>query len=160
MTNPNEDVVIFIIDTNSYSGNFERQMAAYIIAHSEDCGVGSEESDIAEKELTEEEFDWFEENMRCIDSEHGYRFCTIWSTPNRYNDGMGKHYDEPVKKGHKAFPAYESVAIFLQEYPPENILKLMKNRATKYCLDNKIELKRIRVIERKVKIVDIETVIV
>lgn len=35
----------FIIDTDSYSGNFEREMCAYITGHIGDCLVGFEEAE-------------------------------------------------------------------------------------------------------------------
>jgi len=41
----------FIIDTNEYAGNFEREMCAYCTGQIGDCGVGEEEAEKFEKIL-------------------------------------------------------------------------------------------------------------
>ena len=40
----NETSVIFVVDTNQYAGNFERELVAYMTGRLGDCNVGSEEA--------------------------------------------------------------------------------------------------------------------
>ena len=42
---------IFVIDTNSYAGNFERDMTAYMTGIVGECGVGKEYAEIFDKEV-------------------------------------------------------------------------------------------------------------
>jgi hypothetical protein len=102
---------IFIIDTNEYAGNFERELCAYITGHVGECGVGSEMAHI----FTEEEgesFDIFGESVLSISSEHGCaRPTSIWENKN------GK---------------YDSVAIFFCKKPTKKQIDLMKKRTQKF----------------------------
>lgn len=90
-----EELYIFIVDTDAYSGNFERELTAYITGQYGDCGVGSESADdFVEKFPVEAEL--FENIIaQEPDSEHPetLRPCSIWQTPGRFNDGVGNHYN-------------------------------------------------------------------
>lgn len=115
---------IFLIDTNKYSGNFERPMCAYVCGHIGDCEVGEEEMKIYLKEKKTPLA-----NVLQKPDEHGcYRPCAIWPTPGWSNDGMGGH--KKLKKGESmGFPAYQSVAIFFEQKPTANQLKILMERA-------------------------------
>ncbi|MGP3781811.1 hypothetical protein ACTWKC_17650 [Bacillus sp. 4A_MP3] len=77
----------FIIDTDSYSGNFEREMCAYITGHIGDCLVGFEE---AEDYLSK-----YEKIKGVVQKENitgMYRPVEIIETPDIWNNGMGFHF--------------------------------------------------------------------
>lgn len=153
---PTHNGYIFVIDTDSYSGNFERQMCAYITGATGDCGVGSEEAKIFQKE-NQSEFYNFDEYTELEPDEHGnYRPCSIWITPGYWNDGLGnchlnsekgspkakRLFNKTAKKLHgKGYrmldaPAYQSVAIFWNSYdygrPEDKELQFMMDRAKKF----------------------------
>ncbi len=83
---------LFVIDTEDYSGNFERELCAYITGRVGECGVGDDMAEIFKnevKDMGEEPFS----NVMEENDEHGcYRPASIYPTPGWYNDGMGGHY--------------------------------------------------------------------
>lgn len=107
----------FIVDTNKYSGNFERQMCAFMTGQMGDCGVGYEEACIFDKEVINKSIiEFFEENILQVKDENGTcRPCEIETTPNIYNNGLGfdyvkgeeelalQKYKECVKKDEEAY---------------------------------------------------------
>ncbi|HDR2377013.1 TPA: hypothetical protein QCH88_004252 [Enterobacter asburiae] len=152
---------IFVVDTDSYSGNFEREMCAHITGQIGECGVGAEYRDDVE-DLKEDHYDfdiekicdWLERNVSQVADEHAcYRPCAIWPTPGRTNNGNGVHSDitdeNPLK-----WPAYESVAIFLKQEPPEDVARFMVIRAntfqekpSKWSTPKKIKVKGCRLVK-------------
>jgi len=91
----------FIIDTNSYAGNFEREMTAYLTGVVGDCGVGE---DMVEKLPIN-----FEDDIQQVADDHGcYRPTSCWLEPK---SGMNN-----------------SVAIFFYNKPTDEQIKLMKER--------------------------------
>ena len=131
--------LIFVIDTDSYAGNFERELCAYMTGCVGECGVGDDMRTIFETEVGDP--DELFEFIVSEPDEHGCsRPVTIYPNPRWFNDGNGNHYRE----GEKAkelfqnikWPAYNSVAIFYDEneelgYSQEK-LKIMKERALKF----------------------------
>lgn len=92
MVNEFKSPFAFIIDTDSYAGNFERELCAYITGHIGDCGVG-EVNAARFKDEVGEPF----ENVTVEADDHGCcRPVTICPTPGWFNDGMGSHYEEGV----------------------------------------------------------------
>jgi hypothetical protein len=83
----------FIIDTDSSSGNFEREMCAYLTGQIGDCGVGDEHVD-AFKEQFPKEYEAFEDIIGSESDEGCYRPCEIETTPGRFNHGMGTCFDD------------------------------------------------------------------
>lgn len=88
MSKANEYVIV--IDTNQYSGNFEREMCAYLTGQYGECGVGD---DIAESERKNiKNIDWWDKNIIQRNDEYGYsRPVKIYPTPNLTNNGKGKN---------------------------------------------------------------------
>jgi hypothetical protein len=133
---------IFVVDTNLYAGNFEREMCGYVTGTYGECGVGIEEAECFVKSLNQAGQDGaaLQEAFAAIisqepdDSDHPcYRPAGIWPTPGRWNNGQGQHFDDAdfdAKKSWqgRAWPAYESVAIFFQERPTPDQLALMAQR--------------------------------
>ena len=80
---------LFVIDTEDYAGNFERELCAYITGRVGECGVGD---DMA-KHFTDAIKDISFEHVVDEADEHGcYRPATAYPTPGWFNDGMGGHY--------------------------------------------------------------------
>ncbi len=105
---------IFIIDTNQYAGNFERQMCAYCTGHIGECGVGDEFIDDKIASI-------FEDSVDCyVIDDHGCgRPTSIWPT------------GDPERKERK--PDHNSVAIFFYERPTPKQIDTMKTRAKEFA---------------------------
>jgi hypothetical protein len=120
---------VFVVDTDHYAGNFERPMVAYMTGAVGECEVGQEEADLFEEnglflELTDK-------TSHELDDHGCARPASIWTTPGRYNNGNGKHFDgNPTGAG--KYPAYESVAAFFSERPTDEEIEFMKQRAHEY----------------------------
>lgn len=87
------DTFLFVIDTDSYAGNFEREMCAYITGQIGECGVGKKLAERAKKELEADgSFEDFDHIVISAPDEHGCRRpTTIYPNPNWF-DGRGGHY--------------------------------------------------------------------
>lgn len=86
---------VFIIDTEQYSGNFERPLTAWITGQVGECGVGDTEAKVANRVLPKAAKTWFEEHVLSLPDEHGCcRPTSIWETPGWFNDGHGNEWRE------------------------------------------------------------------
>lgn len=92
--------IAFLIDTDSYAGNFERQMRAHITGHVGECEVG-------------EEF---------VDDEISNKFLNVMDIPDEHG------CLRPVSSYHSS-GQYNSVAIFFDSLPTVDQIELMKERA-------------------------------
>lgn len=127
--NPTSNV--FVVDTDKYSGNFEREMCAYITGQVGECGVGEETAEEASETIRN--LAWFEENIvQEADEYQCHRPASIW--PNPQTDGTNR-------------PCYESVAIFLEVLPPQDVLDEMVERAKSYCEQKGLVFKGYRLLE-------------
>jgi len=72
----------FVIDTNMYSGNFERELCAYITGVVGDCEVGTNKI----------EFNEIDGVMQVADDHGCERPVAAYETPNCFNNGMGFNY--------------------------------------------------------------------
>lgn len=82
----------FIIDTNKYSGNFEREMIAFITGV--ETGRGEKYSEIAQKELDANTLEWFEDNIVEKHYDTHLELCSIYPNPRYVNDGLGNHFEK------------------------------------------------------------------
>lgn len=101
---------IFVVDTEQYAGNFERQMCAFMTGMIGECGVGEEEARLYYQQtgLVERDFDW-----ECVDIRGSVedlnnpfanfitnrsdeyecgRPASTWTTPGWFNHGMGGYF--------------------------------------------------------------------
>lgn len=88
--------IYFVIDTDHYAGNFERQMCAYVTGQTGDCGVGAKQVMIFEDEVGDPEK--FEDLVGSEADDNGcFRPVKIYPNPDWFNNGVGGHYrnDEP-----------------------------------------------------------------
>ena len=84
---------MLIIDTEQYSGNFEREMCAFITGQIGECGVGRELADKYSHEI--KHLDWWEDNSCHQPDDSGIECMSpvsIVPTPGWLNNGTGKHY--------------------------------------------------------------------
>jgi hypothetical protein len=96
---------IFVIDTEDYSGNFERELCAYITGHIGECGVGDEMAEHFEKEVGEPLKNVVEEP----DEDNGcLRPTVIYPTPGWFNHGYGEHFRDGEDE--KALKSFREVA--------------------------------------------------
>lgn len=118
----------FIIDTDQYSGNFEREMCAYLTGCVGGCDVGKEYVNLRPEPMD------FDDLLRWEPDDNGcFRPCEIWETPGFWNDGNGKHYktgEGPEKK--IKHPAYQSVIIYFQDRPTLAAIHYLKERAYEF----------------------------
>lgn len=82
-----------VVDTDTYSGSFERELIAYATGQAGDCGVGSDLADVASSELPNKVLEFWEDNIIEEADDDGFRCpANIYPTPGFFNDGMGGHY--------------------------------------------------------------------
>ena len=95
----------FVIDTDSYAGNFEREMTAHITGVIGECEVG--------EEFIDEDFPFYNSgNVMQVADDHGCeRPTSCW----------------PNKEG-----SYNSVAIFFESKPTPEDIVFMKTRALSF----------------------------
>lgn len=146
---------IFVIDTDKYAGNFERQMTGYMTGLVGECSVGSEEAE--EFEAAGFRADHFEQLLTQVADEHGcYRPCAIWPTPGWFNDGLGSEYrdgeEEKARKNFKKsaakiklplvemtkYPSYQSVAIFMNRPPNKAEVAILLRRAAEWVRNHNV----------------------
>lgn len=137
------------IHTNQYSGNFEREMAAYITGIAGEY-AGDKEAAIALRENDTEVTTWLNNNT--IDDGDYKEIGRIISTPGWSNDGDGNHFNDTDHP----FPAYQSVEIAFDLEPPANIKQLIEQRAESFAYVTNmaleilgVEFYEIRTVERR-----------
>ena len=92
---------VFVVDTDSYAGNFEREMCAFMTGKIGDCEVGKEFAEMYYKEsnVTSDGENEHNSYIKPLPDDHGcYRPCAVWTTPGWFNNGMGGHFKEGQEK--------------------------------------------------------------
>lgn len=98
----------FVVDTSEYSGNFERELTAYMTGITGECEVGEKYVD---KQMTE----IFEEIVEQVADDNGtFRPCAVYPNNKPYS-----HVNS-------------SVIIYLYSKPTEDMIKLLKERAQEF----------------------------
>lgn len=140
---------LFVVDTDGHAGNYERMLAAYMTGKWDQETHGGDQAAVAEKELDDEAKKYFDSHcLMCheeVDDFHADVYQIIYPTPGWWNNGKGD-----IKKGKptkeelgqcyqkQVWPAYQSVALFFDEQPPEKIITVLKERAAKFSKEGKI----------------------
>ena len=137
---------LFVVDTNLYSGNFERQMCGFVTGHHGENGY----PEWGEKSgVNEDHYDFV-----CEDPKDTifYSPVTIVSTPGWYNDGSGKHFkiNKSGKVPKKYYHAYQSVGIFVSRELTSSEIQRLKIGATRFAkiYDKKLKITGFRFIRR------------
>jgi len=157
-----EDLFIFVVDTEQYAGNFEREMTAYCTGIIGECEKGKEHAALFKEECPD--FTKLMYNIVAqVPDEHGcHRPTSIYPTPGFWNDGMGNEYPDlehgkqhtidkyretireyqmtsggmKDKDADTAMPgkhsSYQSVAMFFHERPSIETLGFLMTRAKKF----------------------------
>jgi hypothetical protein len=125
----------FVVDTEDYAGNWERELCAFCTGHVGDCNVG-EEGAKKFKEASDSEFirvvNEIHEKIEFRTDDSGCdRPASIWPTPGWFNDGEGKHF-RVGEDGKVPWPAYLSGAIYFCERPSDDLMDLIKRRAREF----------------------------
>jgi hypothetical protein len=131
------------VDTDSYSGNFERELFSFIFGLPDTPGEGTRDLSYYTKaveiaEVSEKMPEDFENTLLAVrmhdpgDDGYHHAYVSICPTPGFFNDGHGVHYEDNEKNRRKVgptrFPAFQSVAIFLQRAPTDEEMKFIKSR--------------------------------
>lgn len=117
--------VLFVVDTGSYAGNFERELCAYVTGEVGDCGVGYDAAAVFKKEVQHSPLDNLV--IQLPTGDHGvYRPCELYPNPRWFNNGQGGHFrvDDPTAE-EKALAHYKKTAI---EYLQGLIKRVESNR--------------------------------
>ena len=87
---------MFVVHTDSYSGNFEREMTAFITGEvGGDAGAGDDEVKLFRSEdFPSETKEWFSNHVFTIHDEHGITPVIMMPTPGWFNDGHGNHWPD------------------------------------------------------------------
>ncbi len=128
-----DDFYMFVIDTNSYSGNFEREVCAYITGQVAEVSSSDAEDQAAlALQAMPEVVKEFEDLMLDVqdDPDMYPSFVANWPTPGYGSNGRGKEVKlTPENKDEYHYPAHLSVAIFFSERPSDKLIAIMKKRA-------------------------------
>ena len=109
----------FIVDTDSYSGNFERELCAYITGHWDNESHGNHQAEIFKEEVGDH--DPFED------------YITYAPTCDDDMPILAPECLEITPKKYGAAGSYNSVGIFFHKMPPPELIQLMKDRAYKFA---------------------------
>lgn len=122
----------FVVDTDSYAGNFEREMSSYVVGRCDEYGDhrGGPYQEMFRKDFGKDPFDDLVDYRVNDPGDDGIMRAPmdLAPTPGYGNDGHGKH--SKLKAGQKPkHPAYQSVAIFLRRRPTAKELRVLAERA-------------------------------
>ena len=114
---------LFIINTDKYAGNFEREICAYSTGIIGDCEVGDKQADDFIETFNKTICDLFERNIEHRPDDLGcYRPVEIYNN----NPNIGNEYN--------------SLVIFFEEQPTQDMIAIMKNRSIEYGKLNNIKI--------------------
>jgi hypothetical protein len=130
----------FVVDTDSYAGNFERELCGFVCGRFDEAGehCGGHFKKLYLKDHPDDPFKRLIGSIVDDPGDDGIHRSpmSLAPTPGWINDGHGEHLklDEAKTKIRKAtlkrtYPAYQSVAICLQRKPTDAELKLLHKRA-------------------------------
>lgn len=142
---------ILVIDTDSYSGNFEREMTGWIVGHDNYGAVYDRGWSVRSKEDKPELATYFEEwtnfsSEYMFDEEYGSQMVGIVPTPGWSNNGTG--VQTKLKAGEKMqWPAYQSVGIAISNpVMDSDFLNIVKMLAEEFAAMEKIVITGYRII--------------
>ena len=120
------DRYLFVIDTDRYAGNFEREMCAYVTGQIGECEVGKENAELAKQEIPDVVAK-LEELIDSIPDEHGYhRPVSIFPTPGWFNHGRGGHFRDGQEE--EALIDYKQETEKHYKKAPENYVEHLREK--------------------------------
>jgi len=123
-----EERFIFVIETDKYAGNFERQMCGYLTGKFGECGVGEEEArEFLEDRGLRAEDSPFDDFVESVPDEDGgcRRPCSTWGRDNK------------------------SVAIFFYERPTDELISIMRERAKMFGERENLKIKDFKLLKKQ-----------
>jgi len=162
---PNEYYVL-VADTNQYSGNFHRDMGAYVVGWQNEYARARHFIELFAYEVDgQDDHPDYEssliDKLLIVETDHGPECAILWETPGKVNDGHGVIFDEDEFEG-RGWPAYNSVGILFTELP-ENI-SVLADRIHKFAAlwnnerfdsDETLKITNVRLLHRKTETTDI-----
>lgn len=124
---------LFVVDTNKYAGNFEREMCAYITGQVNESEVGKEEAGEAQSEIP----------------------GAVSRIERIIGDVVDDNDDIPVFSPVTIFPnqrvenANNSVAIYFEKLPESDLIDIMKSRANEFASRKDIFIEGFRILEQR-----------
>ena len=119
---------LFVIDTDAYAGNFDRELTAWCTGVVGTCGVGVAYAVRCRKDFPQ----WVAYCKEWLSQETGgyggERPSTIFPTPGWSSDRDGRVESNTSLP----YPSYQSVAIFFAERPTDEALRFLIQRARTY----------------------------
>jgi hypothetical protein len=120
---------LFVVDTDQYAGNFEDELCAHMTGQMRESGHGEEFVDMFEQEVPKDIQAWTQDNVVHVvtdtDDVPDRSPMIILTTPGWVNDGKGGYEPGTGITGY----SYLSVGIFLNEYPPDEVIQVFIERA-------------------------------
>lgn len=132
---PATTITILVIDTNAYTGNFDRQLCASATGLWDGVTHGEEEALDALSDNPGIVQRIIGKSMPLPHHDDGMDVVhAIRSTPGRVNDGMGVHMDaDRLEPGRTPWPAYESIGVFLSEPLDDEEMAFVRRRAARFA---------------------------
>ncbi len=96
----------FIIDTDHFAGDFDRQLCGYLTGVVGDCGIGTKAAELFRADTIKYAVDYDKYLGSFIEPDTIMRPVTITPTPGRFNNGLGGHFETGEEE--KALKDYKS----------------------------------------------------
>lgn len=120
------DHYLFVIDTDTYAGSFERQMCAYVTGQIGECEVGKENAELAMQEIPDV-VARLEELIESVPDEDGcHRPVSIFPTPGWFNHGMGCDFRDGQEE--EALEDYKQRVREYNEKAPEAYVESLRDK--------------------------------
>lgn len=126
-----DNIYGFVIDTNAYAGNFEREMCAFITGQIGDCEVGIKDGT---------EFYQYVENDAELFHLHEEILESIKQVPDKHG------YHRPVSIFQNANGQYNSVVVYFSNLPSHKLIQFMIKRSKKYANRKQLNIFGFRII--------------
>ena len=121
-------MIKLIIDTNSYSGNFEREMCAYVTGQYGECGVGKDLAISSVKDI--KYIDWWNKNI--LQKSPPKPELKVYRPVSIYQDKQGE---------------YNSLVIYAKKKPSEIVILEFICRVKEFCKKKEINVYGVRILE-------------
>lgn len=149
MVNPNTNRHynrhILVVDTDTYAGNFEREMCAFMTGQIGKCGVGEDQARVAQREIPRVVAQLGDLVDQVMDEQGCHRPVSVFQNQKYGNDGKGNHAVLTAEnKDRYPWPAYNSVGIYFGEIPNSRLLSAMKKRAREFADREQVKIEGFR----------------
>jgi len=147
--------ILLVIDTEQYSGNFEREMTGWIVGNNNHGEMYDRDMYLKTHSAYPELEDYFSEwqteycGSYIFDEEYGRQMCGIVVTPGWSNDGYGQHSKLPEGTKRK-WPAYQSVGIAIRKTLPDDMIDIVKQLAHEFANNYNITITGLRYVTETV----------